>query len=104
MNLSKKRTNRKYDASFKEDVIKMIAAGRPVSEVSQVLGVSGSLLRRWYKASQVTLADSQQRVTHSSALQRNAADEIERLKTELRRTEQERDILKKALGIFSRGI
>ena len=31
-------------------------------------------------------------------------DSIERLKTGLRRTEQEHDILKKALGIFSRGI
>ena len=30
--------------------------------------------------------------------------QIEQLKADLRRTEQERDILKKALGIFSRGI
>jgi len=104
MNLSKKRTNRKYDVSFKEDVIKMIAAGRPVAEVSKALGVSGSLIRRWYKASQLTSTDLQQKNTPSSTLQRNVADEIERLKTELRRTEQERDILKKALGIFSRGI
>ena len=104
MNLSKKRTNRKYDLSFKEDVINMIAAGRPVSEVSKALGVSGSLLRRWYKTSQLTSADLHQKGTPTSTLQRNAADEIERLKTELRRTEQERDILKKALGIFSRAI
>lgn len=104
MNLSKKRTNRKYDSSFKEDVIKMIAAGRPVSELSTALGVSGSLLRRWYKASQSTSTDSHKKGTQSSTLQHNSLEEIERLKTELRRTEQERDILKKALGIFSRPI
>ena len=104
MNLSKKRINRKYDVSFKEDVIKMIASGRPVSEISKALGVSGSLLRRWYKASPLTPENLQQKNTTSSTLQRNAADEIERLKIELRRTEQERDILKKALGIFSRVI
>jgi len=103
MSLSKKRTNRKYDLSFKEDVIKIIAAGRPVSELSTALGVSGSLLRRWYKASQSTSNNTNQKGTQSSTLN-NSSEEIERLKTELRRTEQERDILKKALGIFSRGI
>jgi transposase len=33
-----------------------------------------------------------------------SAAEHERIKTRLREVEQERDILKKALGIFSRGI
>lgn len=94
MNLSKKRTNRKYDSSFKEDVIKMIAAGRPVSELSTALGVSESLLRRWYKSSQPTSNNSHQNGTQSSAFD-NSLKEIESLKTELRRTEQERDILKK---------
>ncbi len=102
MSLSKKRTNRSYDVSFKEDVIKMIAAGRPFSELSASLGVSGSLLRRWYKASQSASTDSHKKGTQSSTLQNNSFQEIERLKSELRRTEQERDILKKALGIFSR--
>ena len=49
MRLSKKRTNRKYDASFKEDVVKMISSGRPIAEISEALGTSGSLLRRWFK-------------------------------------------------------
>lgn len=101
MNLSKKRTNRKYDSSFKEDVIKMISAGRPVSELSTSLGVSGSLLRRWHKASQSISTSSPQK---QSTFQDNSFEEVERLKIELRRTEQERDILKKALGIFSRVI
>ncbi|MEJ7739711.1 MAG: transposase [Chitinophagaceae bacterium] len=91
------------DLAFKEDVIKMIAAGRPVSELSIALGVSGSLLRRWYKASQFTSSNSNQKGTKSFTFD-HSLEEIERLKTELRRTEQERDILKKALGIFSRGI
>ena len=104
MTLSKKRINRKYDSSFKEDVIKMISAGRPYSELSTALGISGSLLRRWYKTSQSTSIDSQKKGTQSLASQNNSFSEIERLKSELRRTEQERDILKKALGIFSRGI
>ncbi|MGL6269396.1 MAG: transposase [Chitinophagaceae bacterium] len=101
MNLSNTRTRRKYDASFKEDVIKMISAGRPVAELSAALGVSDSLIRRWYKDAQ---SKTPQKTTQSSITQQQSSSEIERLKAELRRTEQERDILKKALGIFSRGV
>ena len=102
MRLSKKRTNRKYDASFKEDVIKMISSGRPILEISEALGVSGSLLRRWYKASNSLYSGNNG--MQSSSAHNNSLEEIERLTAALRRTEQERDILKKALGIFSRGI
>jgi transposase len=97
------RTRRKYDSSFKEDVLKMISSGRPISEVSQALGVSASLLHRWYKSAQSVSPNPGKNVLISPASQHNSFAEIERLKAELRRTEQERDILKKALGIFSRG-
>jgi len=101
MNPSKKRTNRKYDSSFKEDVIKMIASGRAVTELSTALGVSESLLVRWYKASQSASTGSPHRETQSLSPQDNILEENERLKTKLRRVEEERDILKKALGFFN---
>jgi transposase len=105
MNLSKKKTRRKYDSSFKEDVLKMIAGGRPIAEVSKALGVSSSLIHRWYKATHVVSTYSgKKNAAQSSTFQQDTFEQIERLKAELRRTEQERDILKKALGIFSRGI
>jgi transposase len=104
MNLSKKKARRKYDSSFKEDVLKMVSAGRPIAEVSKALGVSSSLIHRWYKATNAISATSGKNAAQSSTFQQNAFEQIERLKAELRRTEQERDILKKALGIFSRGI
>jgi transposase len=101
---NKKKTRRKYDSSFKEDVLKMIASGRPIPEVSKALGVSSSLIHRWYKTSRFTVGNPGKNGELSSTSQHASFDEIERLKGELRRTEQERDILKKALGIFSRGI
>src|SRR5664279_3611761 len=101
MNLSKKKTRRKYDSSFKEDVLKMITAGRPIAEVSKALGVSSSLVHRWYKAVHSVSTNAGK---NRSTLQPDGFEQIERLKADLRRTEQERDILKKALGIFSRGI
>jgi len=97
-----KRTRRKYDSSFKDDVIRMIVSGRPISEVSNALGVSASLVHRWYKATLSASNPSVNKDAQSSAPV-NLMAENDRLRAELRRTEQERDILKKALGIFSRG-
>ena len=104
MNLSKKKIRRKYDSSFKEDVLKMITAGRPIVEVSKALGISASLIRRWYKTTDSNASNPAKNGAQSSTFYPDAHEQIERLKGELRRTEQERDILKKALGIFSRGI
>jgi transposase len=97
-----KQTRRKYDATFKEEVLKMVASGRPVSEVAQALGVGENLIYRWKKGAQnATKGDAGPKATNNLP---EATAEIERLKAELRRTEQERDILKKALGILGRGI
>ena len=38
---------RKYDASFKEEVLRMVAAGRPASEVAQSLGIGENLIYKW---------------------------------------------------------
>jgi transposase len=92
-----KKTRRKYDASFKEDVLKMIASGRSVVDVAESLGISTHIIYRW-----VSLA--RQDSSTGSPLSNPFSADIERLKAELHRTQQERDILKKALGIFSRGI
>jgi transposase len=94
-NLSKKR--RKYDEEFKSDVLKMVADGRSISEISKKLGISESMVYRWHKKSKSTSAN-QREENQDQDLQR----ENERLKTLLRQTEMERDILKKALAIFSR--
>ena len=93
---STKKTRRKYDASFKEDVLKLVASGRSVSDVSESLGIDTNVIYRWIKL-------AKQSHSPQTAASMNTTAEIERLKAALHRTEQERDILKKALGIFSRG-
>ena len=45
-NSSGKR-RRKYDASFKEEVLQMISNGRPVSEVARSLGIGENIIYRW---------------------------------------------------------
>src|SRR4051812_14081640 len=38
---------RKYDTSFKQEVLQMVLNGRPVSEVAQSLGIGENILYRW---------------------------------------------------------
>lgn len=92
-----KGTRRKYDASFKEEVLRMVAAGRSVSDVAQALGIDTHIVYRWIKIAK--RANSRKNPFPTS----DSAAEIERLKAAPHRTEQERNILKKVLGIFSRG-
>lgn len=89
---------RKYDASFKKEVLRMVADGRPVSEVSQTLGIGENLIYKWRSRSNTS-------VSTSPALAQEAIDiaaQNRELKTLLRKAEEERDILKKALLIFGR--
>lgn len=95
---TKKSNRRKYDAVFKAEILKMVDSGRPIPEIAQSLGVGENLIYQWRLRSRKALSS-----TESGQEELNTQLEIERLRAELRRTEMERDILKKALGIFSRG-
>ncbi len=94
-----KKTRRKYDASFKEDVLKLIASGRTVSDVAQSMGIGTHIIYRWIHLAKQSDSSGISLSTPGST------SEIERLKAALHRAEQERDILKKALvESSSRGI
>jgi transposase len=96
-----KKTRRKYDASFKEEVLQMIMSGRSASEIAESLGIGVNLIYTWKRAAEnnAVAPSGPGSVPYNG----EAAAEIARLKAELRRTEQERDILKKALVVFGRG-
>jgi transposase len=89
---------RKYDASFKEEVLRMVAAGRPASEVAQSLGIGENLIYKWKSRS------SQQPAAVGKENSPNVpvSEDQQALLRRIRELETERDILKKALGIFSR--
>lgn len=97
---SSKKTRRKYDDSFKEDVLKMVMSGRPVSEIATALGISENLVYTWKKNAQKAAEGGK---VGAGVYDAELAKENERLRAELKRAEQERDILKKALVVFSRG-
>lgn len=88
-----KSTRRKYDAEFKKDVIKMVETGRQVPDVAASLGIGTSLIYQWLR---------QSRRGTTSVEGPSFDNERASLYKQIRELEMERDILKKALGIFSR--
>jgi len=96
------KARRKYDAEFKSDVLKMISTGRSVQDISHSLGINSNMIHKW-KAQQQEAIGQKGSYPDIVSISVSGADQ-EQLKARIRELEQERDILKKALGIFSRGI
>jgi transposase len=83
-----KKSRHKYDEAFKENALKMVENGQSVRSVAQGLGVAENLVHKWKKMRN---------------LSRTSVDaEVAELRARLRQVEAERDVLKKALSIFSR--
>lgn len=95
---SVKSTRRKYDADFKKEVIRMIESGRTVPDVAQSLGIGTNLIYYWIKRAK------KKRETPGVEPDISFDEEKVTLQKRIKELEQERDILKKALGIFSRPI
>lgn len=95
--LAKKR--RKYDAQFKQEAVRLVVEqGRTCASVERALGVSNGVVKDWVRAYR---QDSATAFPGNGKRRRAHADEIGRLTRELEMARKERDILKKALGIFS---
>lgn len=97
MNAKKsKESRRKYDSDFKNEILKMVESGRPVSEIAQSLGIGNNLIYYWIKQSRKGISPS----ANKPAL--TLDEEKMTLQKRVKELEMEREILKKALGIFSR--
>ncbi len=87
-----KPQRRIYPEELKKEAVQMLLDGHSAPSVAQNLGLSNtSLLYRW--KAEVLGQEGQA----ASALEVR----VRQLEDQLRRTERERDILKKALAIFS---
>ena len=89
---------RRYDREFKENAVALVRAGRSVSAVARDLGVSTWSLGRWVAAAS---GGQVQREPQTLAVESAEARELRRLRQENDYLRQQRDILKKALGILS---
>lgn len=79
----------KYDEEFKNGALKLVEHGQSVRSVADSLGISAEHLYRWRSERRAGASDVER--------------EVIELRARNRQLELERDILKKALSIFSRG-
>jgi transposase len=89
-------SNQRYSPEFKYEAVRQVVdRGYSVAEVSERLGVSAHSIHKWVKAVKPDKSEEQ------AAELNEAKREILKLRAELRRTEEERDILKKAARDFA---
>lgn len=89
---------KKYSDEFKRDVLAMAAEGRrSVAQLERDLGITAGLVYKWqqrYRVQADSLQPSEERAEQAK---------LRRLRRELEVVRQERDILRKAIQVFSRG-
>ena len=99
METSKKQNSRQqYASDFKEEIIRMLNSGKKVQELSKTFGIGENVLYNWKMKSKTKVKTNEEQ----SSFSLNLISENEKLKKENARLTDERDILKKALGLFSR--
>ena len=94
------KTRRKYDREFKEMAVELSRHREDISELAEELDIKPDLLYRWRR--EANKAQGGAFPGHGNPKMTEEQKEIARLKKELRETKLERDILKKAVSIFSK--
>ncbi len=97
--MTQRRTRRRFTREFKAQAVqRVLESGKPLSDIAAELGVSPGQLSQW--------RNEQLAAGSAEALAARKAEQAEtqRLKRELKRLEEEVEILRKAAAFFARGI
>lgn len=93
------RTKKRYDVEFKKEAIRLSdSSGKKDREIEQDLGLYPNAIGRWRKALEADPIDAFPGTGHQKPLE----EENRQLRRELAIAREERDILKKAVTIFSK--
>lgn len=94
------KEQRTFTKEFKLEAVRLVQkSGKSQAQIARDLGIADSTLHHWCKE----FTEAGEKAFPGSGNPAVEAEEIRRLRRELEVTRQERDILKKALAIFSRG-
>src|SRR6266581_1752464 len=92
------KVQKTYTTEFKREAVHLAqTSGKPITQIARELGISDTSIHQWRKE----LTEHGPEAFPGSGHQTAQEEELRRLKRELERTQKERDILKKALAIFS---
>lgn len=93
-----KQSRRQYTEDFKREAVKLVEdQGRGVAEVARSLGVHRSQIERWrVQYGQVSPS------FRAGQVQGEEAEELKRLRAEVKQLRMEREILKKAAAFFAK--
>ena len=90
------RPRRKYTKEFREDVVNMLKTGdKNVAAIARELGIADNTIYRWNKKYNRDNNKEIEKVTDQEK-------ELRELRAKLADVTEERDILKKAVSIFSK--
>jgi transposase len=96
------KIRRKYTKEQKLEIVKLsLEDGTTVKELAERFDISANVIYNW--RSRYFKYDNNAFSGHGNKTMTDSEREIARLKKELREVELERDILKKAVSIFSKG-
>lgn len=88
-----------YEREFKLMIVELLKAGQSVKSVSEEYHLNDSMIRRWRRE----YSSEKEAFTGKGIPSLTPEEkEIAKLKKELNEVREERDILKKAVGIFSK--
>jgi transposase len=96
--MSNKQKQKVYTAEFKREAVRLLASsGKSGALIAEALGSSDGSLYTWRKQ----LAQQGDEAFPGKGHQPPTEEEFRQLRSEVERLKQERDILKKAIAIFS---
>ena len=91
---------KQYSAEFKREAVRLVTdKGLSLAQAARDLGINDNLLGRWKQQME---SDAERAFPgHGQPQDEEQDEEVARLRREVEVLRQERDILKKAVGIFS---
>src|SRR2546421_926624 len=94
------KEQRTFTREFKQEAVQLVrSSNKSQTQIARHLGIADSTLHHWCKL----FSEQGEQAFPGSGHQTPQEEEMRHLKRENELLRQERDILKKAIGIFSRG-